>query len=660
LKKLVLFYLAIVFSMHLHAQLNIQLFMDKGKEALFENRFTEAIQMFNQVIRSKPDLAEPHFYRGVAKYYLGDYRGAEFDYTRSIILDNYNPFAFHYRGVARANLFDYNSAFDDFRKSIALKPGNPYVYLSRGLLYLQQKKFRQAVSDFDTVLLYNSGIEDAYLQRAIAFLELKEPEKARADCSKALKINILNPDAFLKRGIIRAEMNDLEGAMNDFTQAIRLDGENPLIYYQRAVVWLKNNDTTAALKDFNRVLTLDPRNALTWYNRAMIRFGRDQYDDAINDLTEAMKINRDNIYVYYNRGIAFLKTEKPEDAIQDFSSAMQLYPDFAPAYLARSDAYEKTGNKELARQDYDLAIAIINAVNSGEDRGLMNRNFAMDSTYFKKIIALEADFNSGQGVAGRIQNMDVEISLKPDFIIYLADNQRVIQHLIKTGYKTGNLRPAPVMTESFGYLISSEPVTIKESDLQFISNQIDSTLYFNPFNGDAYFLKGIINAQLQNFEQARTAFSRAAELDPENWAALLNKGHIEFLMAELSFANSSREAFISILPSQPDPAIRKTETHIDLSTALEEYTAVLVKNPQSGFAWYNRGNIRVRQRDFRGALADYNQAIAMQPNLAEAFFNRALTLIYLNDKKMACLDLSKAAELGITEGYNLIKRFCSE
>lgn len=640
--------------------MNIEMFMDRGKEAIYQNRFVEAIQIFNQVIRSKPDLAEPHFYRGVAKYYLGDYRGAEFDYTKSIILDNYNPFAFHYRGVARANLFDYANAFDDLAKSIALKPGNPYVYLSRGLLYLQLKKYKEGIFDLDTVISIDPAIEDAYLNRALAYLELKEFEKARNDCNKALKINILNADAFLRRGIVRSEMDDPKGAMDDFFQAIRLEPDNALIYYQRALVFIKSGDTTSALADFNRVLRLDPGNALTYYNRAMIYFDRNQYEDAIADLTAALRINRDNIYVYYNRGVAFLKTKNYTDAISDFSSVIQLYPDFAPAYLARSDAYNNTKNEELARKDYEMAIGIINAVNNGEDRGQVNREFANDSTYLKKIITLEADFNSGQVMAGRIQYNNVEITLKSDFKISIAESQTILQQLLKKNYNINGLKPLPVLANSFGKIITSEDIPIKFADLQYLSNQVDSILYFDPFNSDAYFLKGVINSQLRNFEQARMAYTRSVELDPKNWAAFLNRGNIEFELAEIQFANSSQEAFITIMPDKTETTNRNKVVPPDFSKALGDYSKVAVINPGLGFAYYNRANIKCRLRDFEGALSDYNQAIGLQPNLAEAFYNRALTLIYLNDKKMACLDLSKAAELGITDGYNLIKRFCGE
>ena len=43
-----------------------------GRNALYYEDYVLAIQYFNEVIEAKPYLYEPYYYRGVAKYYLGE------------------------------------------------------------------------------------------------------------------------------------------------------------------------------------------------------------------------------------------------------------------------------------------------------------------------------------------------------------------------------------------------------------------------------------------------------------------------------------------------------------------------------------------------------------------------------------------------------------
>ena len=55
-----------------------------GRNALYYEDYILAIQRFNSVISAKPYLAEPYFYRGLAKFYLEDYAGAETDCTLAL------------------------------------------------------------------------------------------------------------------------------------------------------------------------------------------------------------------------------------------------------------------------------------------------------------------------------------------------------------------------------------------------------------------------------------------------------------------------------------------------------------------------------------------------------------------------------------------------
>lgn len=110
-------------------QLNVQYFINKGINEFYREQYTDAIFTFNTLIRSRPDLAEPHIWRGRAKLALEDLRGAEFDFTRAVMLDSYNPEAYYYRGVVKSNLYDYHSALKDYEKIAGTPPQQPGGFL---------------------------------------------------------------------------------------------------------------------------------------------------------------------------------------------------------------------------------------------------------------------------------------------------------------------------------------------------------------------------------------------------------------------------------------------------------------------------------------------------------------------------------------------------
>ena len=105
--------------------------------------------------------------------------------------------------------------------------------------------------------------------------------------------------------------------------------------------------------------------------------------------------------------------------------------------------------------------------------------------------------------------------------------------------------------------------------------------------------------------------------------------------------------------------MRQTLPPPNYKKSLEDYDKALKLNPNLSFAYYNRGNLKLKLKKYQRAIDDYSKAIRLEPKMAEAYYNRALILLYLKENKLACKDLSKAGELGISDAYNVIKRYCS-
>ena len=91
-----------------------------------------------------------------------------------------------------------------------------------------------------------------------------------------------------------------------------------------------------------------------------------------------------------------------------------------------------------------------------------------------------------------------------------------------------------------------------------------------------------------------------------------------------------------------------------------DYDMVIRLNPNFVYAYFNRGNLRCVQRDFRAAIQDYDEAIKRDSDFAEAYFNRGLAHLSLGDTNRGLSDLSKAGELGIINAYSIIKRMTND
>jgi tetratricopeptide (TPR) repeat protein len=63
--------------------------------------------------------------------------------------------------------------------------------------------------------------------------------------------------------------------------------------------------------------------------------------------------------------------------------------------------------------------------------------------------------------------------------------------------------------------------------------------------------------------------------------------------------------------------------------------------------YVNRSVVRLRVRDYSGALGDVDLCIARQPNISEAYVNRGAALLNLDRPRDALRDLDKAITMGL-------------
>lgn len=75
-------------------------------------------------------------------------------------------------------------------------------------------------------------------------------------------------------------------------------------------------------------------------------------------------------------------------------------------------------------------------------------------------------------------------------------------------------------------------------------------------------------------------------------------------------------------------------------------------------AFNERAFSQTSLKDYTKAVEDYNKAIQYSPKNGNTYYLRACVKLMIRDKNGACLDFSKAGELGYSEAYKAIKNNC--
>lgn len=631
------------------AQWNTTNLLRMGRNAIYFDDYVSAIDNFNNIIRVKPYLPEPYFFRGLAKLNLDDYEGAIQDYSKAIEL---NPNYFHaytYRGVAWNSLNKYEEALKDYAQAIALDPTAAYVYAYRGVTEAEMGNFEAAEKDYTKALRIDNKLLAAYLNRAIVREKLDNTDGAMADCNSAIHLNMFSDDAYRLRGYLWYKQKDYHNAIEDFNRALKANPENTAILMSRALVWHAMKRYPQMLEDYNEVLRIDSNDICAYYNRAMLRAEVGETNAAIRDLDRVVEMNPDNILVYFNRGLLKMEINDLYGAYDDFSESIRLYPDFVKAYLVRAEVNDHLRDSVAAYQDRYQATQVLQRY---QKMKAGDRNALVDTaTNFQRVVDLN-DRNDGvrDVINGRVQDKNVIVELQGVFYI-----QYVSLDSLRSGKVQYYNKHIMDYNQSHNYdpaiTIGNKVQHYLPEFLQPYMERLSAEIQANG-SPDAYLLRGSFYLNRQEFTKAIEDFSKVSAGDPRNLLAIFNEANARMLMYD----------YIESIDDKTPRVIgaREESRQVDYSLVLEGYRKCLEIDPDFIFALFNIANVYAKSGEIDKAIETYTQVLRQDKDIAEAYFNRGLLYIYTGQKALANADLSKAGELGIVGAYNVIKRYCKD
>ena len=95
-----------------------------------------------------------------------------------------------------------------------------------------------------------------------------------------------------------------------------------------------------------------------------------------------------------------------------------------------------------------------------------------------------------------------------------------------------------------------------------------------------------------------------------------------------------------------------------ISQIEKDYRKVIELDSSMSFAHFNLGHVLATAERYEEAEIQFGLAASAKGNFIEANYNRGLIRLLLGKTTKACEDLSLAGELGFTDAYNVINRYC--
>jgi tetratricopeptide (TPR) repeat protein len=540
----------------------------------------------------------------------------------------------------------------------------------RGAMFAEKGDTIKALTDFEQAIGLDKYFAPSYGQRGLLYLQKSEYKQALEDFDQAIKLDDQNIGYFINRGLARYYLNDLRGAMSDYDQVVLRDSRNVVARFNRGLLRAQVGDDNRAIEDFNEVIAQEPDNFMAIYNRVILKDQTGDFHGAIADLNAVLTEYPNFVPGFYYRSELKRKMNDTKGADRDYWYAYDLEQNLRKE--------QERGKQVTGKGVIDAGTAVAdNSKNDDKTREKSDKNIEKFNrlVVYDKEEQQESSYKSE--LRGRVQDRQVKVDLMPQFVITYYERDKALKKYSYPDKMVEDYNNRKALKLKLKIMNNEAALTDDQADFHFQSiNEYSLMAGRDEKNTDALFGRGLDYMVLQDLTEAQADFTRVIELDSKFAMAYFNRAVVRYKQMELETYNSanSESSGISLnlqagrkLASGGQYAVPQiqeintdTKKIYEQDMIIRDYDAVLNINPDFVYAYFNRGNMRCVQKDFRTAILDYNEAIRREPDFAEAYFNRGLSRLYLGDTQRGIEDLSKAGELGIVDAYNIIKRMSSE
>lgn len=206
----------------------------KAGDLFFEQKYSDALNLYVQVLNEYSQYYDVYYKMGICKYYLANYSEAITDFQRYAGHSKLNlEEVYNYIGVSYMGLGKYEEAITEFDKAISAKRKYFLPYYNKGVCYYNFKNYKKAEKNFDKALKYNSQDYESLLYKGIIAYEHKEYKQALHFYNMIININSKYDLVYFNLGHTYYMLGDVTSSCKYYKKAEELGYKRAEIYIER-------------------------------------------------------------------------------------------------------------------------------------------------------------------------------------------------------------------------------------------------------------------------------------------------------------------------------------------------------------------------------------------------------------------------------------------
>ncbi|MCI0342419.1 MAG: tetratricopeptide repeat protein [Planctomycetales bacterium] len=246
----------------------------------------------------------------------------------AVVAEGFRPAWVHNnRGVARGKLGDFAGAEADYTEAIRLKPDDADYRFNRGSSRDERGDSAGGLADLDEALRLRPGFVAALVHRCLARRTAGDLDGALRDGDEAIRLDPKIPEAWTARAHAKADAGDKAGAIADYEEVLRVHPGDPEAVMNLGVTRLQAGDPAGAERDLTASLALKPGWAKAHQARATARHQQGDVQGALADARAALASEPDMAEAHLSLALALEQLGQLREAEAAYERCLVIKPD---------------------------------------------------------------------------------------------------------------------------------------------------------------------------------------------------------------------------------------------------------------------------------------------------------------------------------------------
>lgn len=306
---------------------------------------------------------------------------------------------------------------------------------------------------------------------------------------------------------------------------------------------------------------------------------------------------------YYEKGETALREKSFRTALAHFNECLRISPYFYEAYYSRGLVRDGLGDRQGALTDFSIYLDT-----KPEDKEALFSRGTIRYEFGQWAVAKE-DF---------LMLLNLPEGGETNTVYFQTDQAGT--GITKAFTAQHQLRPT---IYNYLGLIDTRLLSYSTAILHY-----DSAIRLEPGNSDYLVNRGLTYFLIQDTIGAKRDFEKALVINPENSLAQHNLAlltHDDEQLTE-SLLTEAIKANPNLPYSYAERGMVRSKSG-NQKGALEDYDEAIRLNGADVDYWLNRGIVKEHLKDLKGALADYSQVITLKPEYERGWLNHGNALV---------------------------------